>query len=152
MTTQSDAGVRADALVLQEHMVALIRAFGLHKPDRTPCGVPVPVSEAHALMELARVPHLAQYELGERLDLEKSTVSRLVGQLHRRGWLRREQAADDARISLLSLTDEGRHTAAQLAAARSRRFARLLEGIPADRHADVLHALRQLAEAAHAHP
>lgn len=40
----------ADAL--QDQIVGFIRAFGLHQPDRTPCGQPVPVSEAQALHEL----------------------------------------------------------------------------------------------------
>ena len=35
-----EAAVAAD-LELQERMVALVRAFGLHKPDETPCGKPV---------------------------------------------------------------------------------------------------------------
>ena len=48
---------------LQERMIALIRAFGLHKPDETPCGRPVSVAEAHALMELSRGEPLVQKEL-----------------------------------------------------------------------------------------
>jgi hypothetical protein len=38
-------------LSLQEQLIALIRVFGLHRPDQTPCGKPVAVAEAHALME-----------------------------------------------------------------------------------------------------
>ena len=30
----------------------MVRALGLHKPDETPCGQPVAVAGAHALMEL----------------------------------------------------------------------------------------------------
>ncbi len=37
---------------LQEQITAFIRAFGLHRPEQTPCGEPVSVAEAHALMEL----------------------------------------------------------------------------------------------------
>jgi hypothetical protein len=36
-------------LELQERMIGLVRAFGLHKPDETPCGQPVAVAGAHAL-------------------------------------------------------------------------------------------------------
>lgn len=39
-------------LTFQEQMIGLMRAFGLHKPDQTPCGQPVAVAEAHALMVL----------------------------------------------------------------------------------------------------
>lgn len=147
VTAQIDPLVRDDALALQEYMVALIRAFGLHQPDRTPCGTAIPVSEAHALMELSHSSHLAQHELAERLGLEKSTVSRIVTQLHQRSWLRREQQEQDARVSLLSLTPQGRQAAAELAAARSDRFARLLEAIPLEQRATILTSLSRLVEA-----
>ena len=39
---RAPAAARRD---LQERMIALIRAFGLHKPDQTPCGRPVSVAE-----------------------------------------------------------------------------------------------------------
>ena len=54
-------------------MVALVRSFGLHRPDETPCGEPVPVAEAHALMDLAADGPLNHGELASRLRLEKST-------------------------------------------------------------------------------
>ena len=56
-------------LSLQEQMIALIRAFGLHRPDQTPCGKPVSVAEAHTLMELTREEPLSQNELALRLQL-----------------------------------------------------------------------------------
>ena len=54
----------------------LVRSLGLHKPDETPCGQPVSVAEAHALLEIAREPGISQNGLAGRLKLEKSTVSR----------------------------------------------------------------------------
>ncbi|MDQ4001057.1 MAG: hypothetical protein M3283_08695 [Actinomycetota bacterium] len=36
-------------LELQERMIGLVRAFGLHKPDETPCGQLVAVAGVHAL-------------------------------------------------------------------------------------------------------
>src|SRR5688572_20466722 len=86
------------ALLLQGRITAFVRAFGLHQPDRTPCGTPVPTSEAHAVGELDRAGPLTQGELGRRLRLEKSTVSRLVAQLTRRGWVRRAERGGDARL------------------------------------------------------
>ncbi len=40
--------------ILPEQLIAFIRAFGLHRPEQTPCREPVSVAEAHALMELTR--------------------------------------------------------------------------------------------------
>ncbi len=136
-----------DVLALQERMIGFVRAFGLHQPDHTPCGQSIPVSEAHALGELQRDGPLAQLELGTRLRLEKSTVSRLVVQLEQRGWLARTRGETDKRVLLLSLTLDGQRIATELAQARRARFARLLEAIPEERRTAVTHALATLVEA-----
>ena len=137
-----------EVLALQNRISAFVRAFGLHQPDRTPCGEVVPVSEAHAIAELANDGALTQTELMCRLRLEKSTVSRLVGQLISRGWVWRGKRPGDARLVWLELTDEGRAAAAQLAAARAARFAALLDNIPSEQRAAVIDALSLLVRAA----
>lgn len=131
---------------VQDALMRFVRNFGLHQPDRTPCGQPLPVSEAHALAEIARDQRLRQVELGRRLRLEKGTVSRLVANLTHRGWVRRSSAADDGRGVVLELTDAGVRAAAQQAQARGDRFAALLARIPQDQRPAVVQALRTLAE------
>jgi len=140
----SNPGRAGTGLALQEQMIALIRAFGLHRPDHTPCGQPVPVAEAHALLELTQEEPLSQTDLCLRLRLEKSTVSRLVGQLEGRGWVARQRAGRAVR---LRLTDAGRITAATIAAARQAKFDRLLEAIPDTDREPVIAALKTLVEA-----
>ncbi|TDD56483.1 MarR family transcriptional regulator [Nonomuraea terrae] len=132
---------------LQDAVSRFVRAFGLHQPDRTPCGQPVPVSEAHALGELAREGALRQSELAHRLRLEKSSTSRLVTQLINRGWAERTPAPDDGRGVLVRLTPEGANAAQRLAEARAARFAALLDRVPEGERATVLHALQVLTEA-----
>lgn len=134
-------------LALQERLVGFIRAFGLHQPDRTPCGRPVPVSEAHAINELSAVETLGQLELARRLHLDKSSVSRIVAQLVGRGWVERLADQRDGRASMLRLTDAGRQTAAQLAKGRAAKFDRLLNSIPEGERGRVLQALDILTEA-----
>ena len=134
---------------LQERMIALIRAFGLHKPEQTPCGKPISVAEAHALLELSReseIP-LTQKDLALRLRLEKSTVSRLVSLLEGRGWLQRSRSQEDGRAMELWLTEGGRKAAADVAEARREKFARVLEAIPEGERESVMEALGVLEEA-----
>ena len=135
---------------LQERMIALIRAFGLHRPDKTPCGRPVSVAEAHALMELSRGESgspMVQKELASRLRLEKSTVSRLVGMLENRRWVERSRSLQDGRAMELRLTEAGRRAAENIAEARRAKFARVLEAIPEEEREPVLEAMRVLEEA-----
>jgi DNA-binding MarR family transcriptional regulator len=131
----------------QEALMRFVRNFGLHQPDRTPCGQPLPVSEAHAMVEIAREGRIRQVELARRLRLEKSTVSRLVTNLVNRSWVRRETADDDGRGVLLVLTDTGTTAAARQANARRDRLTALLDRIPDDQRAAVVRALQTLAEA-----
>jgi DNA-binding MarR family transcriptional regulator len=143
--TMSDPG---DVAAAQEALQRFVRNFGLHQPGRTPCGQPLPVSEAYAVAELFRESPLRQVDLGRRLRLEKSTVSRLVTNLVNRGWVGRTTAADDGRGVQLRLTDEGLAAARRLAAARQDKLAALLDRVPDDRRAALVAALQLLAEAA----
>ena len=131
--------------------MAFVRAFGLHQPERTPCGEPISVSQAYALTELAAQP-LTQAELARRLHLDRSVVSRLADVLIERGWLRRERHPHDQRAVQLVLTDAGRRAATRLAGARRARMATLLDAVPVNERETVLHALdvltRSLAEPA----
>lgn len=137
-----------DGAALQHQLVAFVRAFGLHRPDETPCGTPVPVSEAHALAVLADVGPLRQADLVHHLALGKSTVSRLVDQVVERGWAVRTVSPDDARCKLVELTAAGHAAASSMARARTARIDRLFDRIPvADRPA-VVAALATLADAA----
>ena len=132
---------------LQGQLISLIRAFGLHRPDKTPCGQAVTVAEAHALMELSNRQSLSQNELSTRLSLEKSTVSRLVKILERRGWLQRSRSEADRRVMQLTLTDAGQRAADQLATARRKKFERILSAIPKEQQTGVLDSLKILVEA-----
>jgi DNA-binding MarR family transcriptional regulator len=131
----------------QEQMVQLVRSLGLHKPDETPCGQPVSIGEAHALLEIAREPGLTQNGLAARLRLEKSTVSRIAGMLEGRGWIRRVRDERDARFIRLHLTRRGINAGATIAASRRAKFAGIFGAIPAQRREAVLESLALLVEA-----
>ena len=134
-------------LELQERMISLIRAFGLHRPEETPCGEPVAVAEAHALLELTREEPLLQKDLAQRLRLEKSTVSRLVKVLEKRGWVGREKSSHDGRAMELRLTEAGKKATARLAEARRAKFTQILEAIPEEELAPIMRYLSVLEEA-----
>jgi len=88
-------------------MHMLVRALGLHRPDMTPCGVPISVGEAHALREIAREAGITQNGLAKRMRLDKSTTSRLVSMLEQRGWIERRRSKTDKRVNNLRPTAKG---------------------------------------------
>src|SRR4051794_37386719 len=107
--------------------VGVVRALGLMRPDTTPCGQRMSVTDAHTIGELLDSGALTQRELGERLRLEKSTVSRLIDELVADGVAKRRPNPADGRSVLIELTAKGRRRAEKLHAARLELFARLLE-------------------------
>ncbi|NNH72931.1 MarR family transcriptional regulator [Nocardia uniformis] len=148
----SESVPRPEVDRLQNSIVAFVRAFGLHQPDTTPCGQTIPISQAHALTELAARQPINQSELGMILRLTKSTVSRMVGLMERRGWVERVRGgAADGRMVLLRLTDTGERMAATIAAARRARMEIFLDRIPTAQRDAVLQALSILTEAADDH-
>jgi DNA-binding MarR family transcriptional regulator len=131
----------------QDSMIGIIRALGLHKPDTTPCGQPLSVGEAQALLEIAREPGISQNGLAHRLDLDKSTVSRLVGMLGRRSWIERVRDRNDSRFYHLRLTAAGTKANANLASSRRAKFERIFQAIPRSQRTAVAASLSALMEA-----
>jgi DNA-binding MarR family transcriptional regulator len=138
--------VEEPGAAFQEQMVQLVRSLGLHKPDETPCGQPISIGEAHALLEIAREPGMTQNGLASRLGLEKSTVSRIAGMLERRGWIRRIRDERDARFIRLHLTRRGITANANLATSRRAKFERIFGAIPSDRRGGIVEAISLLVE------
>ena len=95
---------------LRRALRRLVRLGSLLQPHQH-AGLHLSLSEMMALGELADVESMSQQELGQLLGLEKSTVSRLVVGLQRRGWVGRERDPSNRRFYQLQLTPEGRTVA-----------------------------------------
>ncbi|MBN2195342.1 MAG: winged helix-turn-helix transcriptional regulator [Polyangiaceae bacterium] len=126
---------------------AVVWRFGLLESALTPCGRAMPVSVAHALMELLGRPGVRQGELGQELGLSKSAVSRVVGQLETKGWVKRTVDEADGRAWRLELTAKGTRVARDVNSASLELFALLVEGIPASERDAVEGALGVLGSA-----
>jgi DNA-binding MarR family transcriptional regulator len=133
--------------VFQEQLMQFVRGLGLHRSDATPCGFPVSLAEACALVALTHNEPLSQRELVQALNLEKSTVSRLVVELIDRGWVVRERDAHDARVQLMRRTPAGVTASDAIMQARNQRFGELLGRIEPGRRQQVVDAMMILAEA-----
>ncbi len=110
----------------------LVRRAGLLEPGHSPHphgGVQVSASEVFALAELTENGALSQQDLGVRLGLEKSTVSRLAAGLAERGWLVRERDPGNRRLYRLSLTDQGREVAGRVGDDLRAHHSRLLNAL-----------------------
>lgn len=141
----------SEVAAFQRQIAAFVRAFGLHQPEHTPCGQPIPVSETHALMEPSRDEPLPQHELRARLQLEKSSVSRLVGQLEARGRLTRSRRDGDGQVVWLELTPPVATPRRRFPPPEPTRSPGFWKAVPEDKRATVLDSLSILVEALRDH-
>ncbi|MCB0913796.1 MAG: MarR family transcriptional regulator [Propionibacteriaceae bacterium] len=107
-------------------------------------GIEASASELFALDELGGGP-LIQTELGSRLGLEKSTVSRLVAAMEKRGWVARERDQGNRRLSVVTLSEAGRSAAGHAAQHLRRQHLRLMAALSEDEKAALAMGVRALA-------
>ena len=72
------------------------------------------LAEARILYELGQTPEIAATDIGEKLNLDRGYLSRMLRAFQRKRLISRQTDATDKRRSHLSLTDKGRTTFAQL--------------------------------------
>ncbi|WP_346897878.1 GNAT family N-acetyltransferase [uncultured Roseibium sp.] len=92
----------------------LVREHGYM--ERTLAGTDLSPSAVHTIVELGESGSLTSKELADRLNLEKSTISRLVQALEKRGEITSKKQETDGRSFRITLTEQGRKTLAVLAA------------------------------------
>jgi len=130
---------------------AFVRSFGLLVTKQTPCGQPVTPSVAHVLMILLEREGTGsstqQHELAELLGLDRSSIQRLCARLEADGRIRQEPTPDDARTRRIQLTASGQRMAANIQAASTQRFTRIVDAIPPSKRGALLDALQLLTAA-----
>ena len=131
-------------ITLSLHLIFRLR--GVLDPTRAVPGLGASMSEALGVAELTGGA-MTQHELGARLGLEKSTVSRLVDGMIRKSWVQRTRDPGKPRYQRVALTPHGRQVADQIATAMRQRHERILATLtPEERHAAAV-ALPALARA-----
>lgn len=114
---------------LEELLTHLIRAMELHRPLTTSSGQALSLSELLALTHLAGTTPLSQRDLAIRLRLEKSSVSRTIAGLERRGCVVRQRDPDNRTHYQVSLTVTGQTLVEGMRDAMRDRHRRLLASL-----------------------
>jgi DNA-binding MarR family transcriptional regulator len=109
-------------------------------------------TQCHLLTELGRAGPLPLSELGTRVSLEKSWVSRAVEAMAARGLVTKEPNPSDARSWLVTLTADGERTVAELDRTLDAHAQSLLATLSAPERAAVETSLLTLLKALRADP
>lgn len=125
---------------------AMVRALGFMGGDFA--GTDLSPSAVHALIEIEQGEgRLSARELGERLRLEKSSVSRMLRKLIDTGLVWECAAADDARVKWLAPTAQGRSRVASIHAFARAQVRGAMAQMPPQQYRVVLEGMRLYADA-----
>jgi DNA-binding MarR family transcriptional regulator len=105
--TSTDSALERDARSLYEAVTDLVRLYQFRDRNLICCH-DVSVTQCYALETLARGGPTTLGSLASKLMLDKSTTSRVVEALERKGYVKRTQHPDDARSIRLTATSKGR--------------------------------------------
>ena len=130
---------RSDLRVLEREMGLLMSS------EAGCCGVTF--AQCHLLLEVERHKRTSVTGLAAALELDKSTLSRTVDAAVRTGLIDRTVDPQNRRQQVVSLTDLGRQTAAQINQICDASCSRLFDFIPRDKRAQVVEAVALLAQA-----
>ncbi len=103
---EPDAALHHDAVELHRALSELIRVYSFRDRDRI-CCYDVSVTQSNAIEALVRRGPLTLNELAAELYLDKSTTSRVVDALQRKGYVERRPHPEDRRALLLEPTAAG---------------------------------------------
>lgn len=132
---------------LRHLLQRMFRRFGALAAHATPCGKPLPMAYAHALMVLLTRGELSQQELGRELCIDKSNIARLCARMVEAGHVEQRSSEHDGRSRRVSLTARGKRLACEVDASSRMRFGMLLDALPEDRRIPVLDSLQHLVAA-----
>jgi MarR family 2-MHQ and catechol resistance regulon transcriptional repressor len=147
--THPDAALQQDAQALHEALSHLVRVYQFRDRDNI-CCYDVSVTQCYALEVLVERGALRGGELAGALKLDKSTTSRVVDALVRKGYVEKTADADDARAVSLRATRQGRALYERINGELIAQQAELIRGLDAEVRAGATEIIRRLARAAEA--
>jgi DNA-binding MarR family transcriptional regulator len=143
----SAADLQRDAQALQSAVADLVRVYQFRDRDRICCH-DISVTQCHTLEMLVEHGPMRLNDLTERLFLDKSTTSRVVRTLVKKGYVEQHADPSDGRATALSATRAGRHLCARITDDLVHQQKHLLADLDPDVRAGVVDVIQRLARAA----
>lgn len=145
--SQLPADLREDAEALHAAVSNLVRIYQFRDRDKI-CCYDISVTQCYALEALAERGPSRSHALADALMLDKSTTTRVVDALVRKGYVARQPDPDDARAVSLYLTEEGRSLYEKINSALIDQQVDLLRGLDPQVRAAATQIIQRLARAA----
>jgi len=109
------------------------------------CGVSL--SQCHTLLELDDLKNASIITLSKNLDLDKSTLSRVIDGMVNLGIVNREINPNDRRYMNISLSENGKKIAKNINNLCNDYYIKVFKHIPEDKHESILESIMLFADA-----
>lgn len=129
-----------------EALSDFVRAYLVGERDRICCH-DISLTQCYALEVLLRRGPSTLNALAGELSLDKSTASRVVAALRRKGYVGRAPHPADARAVLLDVTASGRRLHSRIRAGRIAERTALLAAFPPEVRQGIADVMRRVADA-----
>lgn len=148
-STASPPDLQRDAEALQSAVADLVRVYQFRDRDRICCH-DVSVTQCYALETLVELGPMRLSALANRLFLDKSTTSRVVNTLVRKGYVEQRPDATDGRAMLINATRQGQRLCARISSDLIEQQKQLLGDLAPEIRTGVVQVIQRLAQAADA--
>lgn len=139
--------LQRDAAALQAAVADLVRVYQFRDRDRICCH-DISVTQCYALETLVEHAPMRLNGLAERLFLDKSTTSRVVGTLVKKGYAEQRADTADGRAIALHVTASGRRLYKRITDGLVDQQKQILQDLEPDVRDAVVTVIRRLAQAA----
>lgn len=124
----------------------LVRVFQLFERDQIKTHG-FTTSQCYTMLELYKSGSLTMNELSEKMNLNSSTMTRILDNLVRDKYISRDRDKPDRRIVLVSLTDSGKEAAKNLDITVKEYYKKIIANIPEGQVDDILKSVNTLQKA-----
>lgn len=104
-------------------------------------------SQCNTLLEIQRAGSLTMNELSEKMNLNTSTMTRVLDNLVRDKYITRDRDEADRRIVVVSLTEAGQEAASKLSSSVNEYYKKIIDNIPVGQVDEVLNSVNILQKA-----
>lgn len=131
---------------VQSTLQKMVRVFQLFEKDHIKDFHFTP-TQGYTLMELKKSTQLTMNELSERMNLDTSTMTRIIDKLVTDDLVLRSKLPSDRRVVMVSLTEKGNASAEDLAVRLDQYYRNIIEKLPRGHIQEVLQSTLLLMEA-----
>lgn len=124
----------------------LVRLFQLFERDQIKV-YGFTTTQCYALLEIEKSKSITMNELSEKMNLNSSTMTRIMDPLVRDGFIERQKSVEDRRLVLVSLSEKGLESAKTLNDSVNAYYKNVIQNIPTGKLDDILKSTDLLVHA-----